>query len=168
MQEIESSFRVLWRLASLPNSMWGWYLVGGGDLPQKAVVDGGQTTDMDCLAYAMVNWYLVTYEVAVVDAVVPLMEAANLVMDAMEEVVGEVLNHPVEEALDPTGRLESETNLIPAAMDVSLALILDSRCLDGQDIQKGACQDDRTEVKQYFRALEAVNCCCCPDCLDSE
>lgn len=53
------------------------------------VVDGGQKTDMDCLACAMVNLYLVTCEVAV--AVVPMVVAIPA-KGAMKEEVDEVRN----------------------------------------------------------------------------
>lgn len=55
------------------------------------VVDGGQMTDMDCLACAMVNLYLVTCEVAVADAVVPMVVAIPA-KGAMKEEVDEVRN----------------------------------------------------------------------------
>lgn len=135
------------------------------------MVDGGQRTDMDCLACAMVNWYLVTYEVAVVGEVVPSMEVATPVMDAMKVVVDEVRNRVAAgEVHDSIATLAPAMNSIPVATDAILTLAQDSQCPDDRDIRMGAYQDGRTEVMQCFRALEAASCCCCccyPDCLDS-
>lgn len=136
------------------------------------MVDGGQPTNMDCLACAMVNWYLVTCEVAV-DAVVPLMEVVTLAaMDAMKKVVDGVRNRSAgKEVHDSTETLAPEMNSIPSVTDAILALALGLRCQDGRNTRTGAYQDGRTEVTRCFRASGAANCycCCCyPDCLDSE
>lgn len=129
------------------------------------VVDGGLRTDMDCLACAMVNWYLVTCEVVAAGAMVPMMEAVILA----KEVADEVRNQ--EEVHAPIGTLVPVMNWIPLTMDVTLASIQDLQCPDVQSILMVAYPDGQIAVMRCFRALEVVNCCCCccyPDCPGSE
>lgn len=133
------------------------------------VVDGGLRTDMDCLACAMVNWYLVTCEVVAADAVVPSMEVEILAKDATKVVADEVRNLGEVHAL--TGILEPVMNWTPLTTDVTPTLVQDSQYPDVRNIQMGAFLDGQIGVMRCFRALEVANCCCCCcylDCPGSE